>query len=67
MAVIKIIYYYISCNSNLRVILNKAVLINKEVLSYTMRLATQKMSLLNWYYFSLQIRNAYLINEASVT
>lgn len=38
MAVIKIIYYYISCNSNLRVILIKAVLINKEVLSYTMRI-----------------------------
>lgn len=42
MAVIKIIYHYIWCNSNLKVSLNKAVHINKEVLSYNMRLVPQK-------------------------
>lgn len=42
MAVIKIIYHNIWCNSNLKVSLNKAVHINKEVLSYNMRLVTQK-------------------------
>lgn len=38
MVVIKIIYYYILCNSNLRVILIKVVFINKEVFSYIMRI-----------------------------
>lgn len=38
MVFIKIIYYNIWCNSNLKVFLNKVVYINKEVFSYIMRL-----------------------------